>query len=308
MKTISIWISRHVFISIFSLLFIFKSTVSHAQVCANPGTVIYSLSNAGGIYPVTVSNANVGSIVNTTSYGSSTSANSVGYNNVNGLFYYFQVALSGTKQFVSYNPVTNVYTTLAPSPISATVNRGCVNFSGTGYYCLDVNSNLYYYNIISNTWTLICSTFKDQFGNNVSATFTSEGSGDMAIDGYNNLWIVSSNSSQYGLYELIAPLPTAPVASITVKQIIAPTTATPGAGFVGIAFDPSGNIYMATSTDLYILKSGLSLSHLGSFSVGGVCGDLTSCNFPFDILPVTWENLSVTPQQNNTVSIEWALA
>ena len=291
---------------IFSAAFIFSTNLSNAQICSSSNPVIYSLSNAGGIYPITVSNASVGSDVNSTSYGSSTSANSIGYNTVNGLFYYFQVAISGTKQFVSYNPVTNAYTTLASSPITATVNRGCVNFNGTGYYCLDVNGNLYYYSIASNTWTSICSTFKDQYGNNVTSIFSSESSGDMAIDGSGNMWIVSSNGSKYGLYELVAPLPTITVASITVKQLIAPTASTPaGAGFVGIAFDPSGNMYMATSTDLYILDNVLTLNHIGVFSVAGVCGDLTSCNFPFSILPVSWGSFMATVQENKSVSIAW---
>src|SRR5580704_17025261 len=138
-----------------------------AQVCSSPTATIYSLSNAGGIYPISVSNANVGTVVNSTSYGSSTSANGIGYNTVNGSFYYFQNAISGTQQFISYNPATNTYATLAPSPMTGTVNKGCVNFNGTGYYCLDNNGNFCYYSIASNTWVLVCSNFTDQFSNNV---------------------------------------------------------------------------------------------------------------------------------------------
>ena len=289
-----------------SAAFILITNLSSAQVCASSGTVIYSLSNAGGIYPITVSNASVGTIVNSTSYGSSTSANSIGYNTVNGLFYYFQVALSGSKQFVSYNPVTNVYTTLASSSIAATVNRGCVSFDGKGYYCLDVNGNLYYYNIPSNTWALICSAFKDQFNNNVTSTFSSESSGDMAIDGLGNLWIVASNSSKWGLYELMAPLPTTSTASITVQQLVAPSTSTPaGAGFVGIAFSPTGDIYMGTTTDLYVMQPSFTLSHISAFSVAGVCGDLASCNYPYSILPVLWESFSVTLKGNESAAVAW---
>ncbi len=292
-----------------SAAFICSINFASAQVCTSPSTTIYSLSNAGGIYPVSVSNANVGSIVNSTSYGSTASANGIGYNVLNGSFYYFQNAISGTQQFISYNPITNTYATLAPSPMTGTVNKGCVNFNGTGYYCLDNNGNLCYYNILLNTWVLICSNFTDQFSNNVTSIFTSQGSGDMAIDGLGNLWIVTSKASNYGLYKLSAPLPTTSTASITVKQLIAPTTATPtGVNFVGIAFDPTGNIYMATNTDLYILKSDLSLSHLGVFSVAGTCGDLTSCNYPFSVLPVIWQRFSAVLQQNNTVAVQWQVS
>jgi type IX secretion system substrate protein len=305
MKQVSATISNPFFkVLAFSAAFALLSKQDNAQICSS--SVIYSLSNAGGIYPITVSDGSVGTIVNSTSYGSSTSANSIGYNTLNGLFYYFQVALSGTKQFVSYNPSTNVYTTLAPSSISATVNRGCVSFDGTGYYCLDVNGNLYYYNIPSNTWTLICSTFKDQFNNNVTSTFSSESSGDMAIDGLGNLWIVASNSSKWSLYKLSAPLATTSVASITVQQLVAPTTATPsGAGFVGIAFSSNGNIYMGTTTDLYVLQPSFTLSHIGAFSATGICGDLASCNYPFSILPVTWESFYATSKGNGYVDLSW---
>ncbi|MES1222089.1 MAG: T9SS type A sorting domain-containing protein [Bacteroidota bacterium] len=160
---------------------------------------------------------------------------------------------------------------------------------------------------MANTWTLICSTFKDQYGNNVSSTFSSEGSGDMAIDGLGNLWIVSSNGSQYGIYELPAPLPTTAVSSITLTQKLAPTTSTPGAGFVGIAFDPVGNMLMATSADLYIMTNNFTLSHIGTFNIAGVCGDLTSCNYPMGILPVHWVDFTASAQ-SKTVSLNWTVS
>jgi len=82
---------------------------------------------------------------------------------VNGLFYYFQNNSSGgSQQFVSFNPSTNTYTTLHQHN-NRCCNKGCVSFNGTGYYCLDVNSNLCFYNILTNTWVLACSTFTDQF-------------------------------------------------------------------------------------------------------------------------------------------------
>jgi type IX secretion system substrate protein len=298
-------------IVIFFILSILSVITSSAQMCTNPSAVIYGLASSGNIVPITVSNATVGANINATPFSGSGSAkaNALGYNTTNGTFYYFQNNSSGgSQQFVSYNPATSTYTVLANAPITSTVNRGCVSFSGTGYYCLDQNSNLCYYNIPANTWTLACSNFTDQYGNNVSNNFKSQGSGDMAIDGLGNLWIVSSNSSQWGLYKLSAPLPTASTASMTITQLIAPTTATPtGANFAGIAFDPTGSIYMATDNDLYLLSKGYVISHLGTFSVAGVGSDITSCNYPFGILPVVWENVSATLQNNNTVAINWTI-
>jgi hypothetical protein len=278
-----------------------------AQICANPSTVIYGLSNSGNILPITVSNASVGATINPAYPTSSSNSNAIGYDIVNGLFYYFQNNSSGGSQgFVSFNPSTNTYNVLASAPITNAVNRGCVNFNGTGYYCLDQNGMLCYYNIPSNTWTFIGSNFVDQYGNNVSTVFQSQGSGDMAIDGLGNLWIVSSNTANYGVYEITAPLPTTSTASISINQLVAPTTATPaGVNFAGIAFSSTGQIYVCTPNDLYLMSNNYSLTHLGTFSVAGSGGDLTSCNYPTSVLPVSWQSVSATFQSNNSVVIGW---
>jgi hypothetical protein len=240
----------------------------------------------------------------------SASANAIGYNTVNGLFYYFQNENSGSSQiFVSYNPTSNAYTTLANAPITAAVLKGCVSFNGTGYYCLDSNGNLCYYDITSNTWVLVCNSFTDQFGNNVTTSFQNMASGDMAIDALGNLWVVTSTGSVWGLYKIPTPLATSAISSMNVVQLVAPTTATPtGVNFVGIAFDPAGLIYMATNNDLYLLQSNFSLTHLAAFSIPGACGDLTSCNYPFTILPLSFENLNASSNGNHTVSVSWTIA
>ncbi|HLK27506.1 MAG TPA: hypothetical protein VKT28_02920, partial [Puia sp.] len=156
----------------FASLFFFAS-IAKSQMCLTPGSTIYGLSSNGNIVPVTVSNAAVGSPINATSYSGSggASANALGYNTVNGKFYYFQNNSSGGQVFMSYDPLMNVYTVLATSPITSTVNRGCVSFNGTGYYCLDQNGNLCFYNISNNTWVLIGKNFTDQYGATVT-TFT----------------------------------------------------------------------------------------------------------------------------------------
>jgi hypothetical protein len=284
------------------------ATIS-AQVCSNPTGIIYGLSNSGNIIPITVSSSSAGTALNPAYPTSTSSANGIGYNAQNGKFYFFENGNSGSSQiFVSFDPLSNTYTTLAACPSTAIVYRGCVSFNGTGYYCLDVNSNLCFYDIPSNTWTLIGSSFTDQYGNNVSATFKSQGSGDMAIDGLGNLWIVSSGSSSYGVYKVSAPLPTTSTPSISIKQLIAPTTPTPGGtNFAGIAFNSTGEIYVCTPNDLYILNNDLTLSHLGTFSVSGVGGDLTSCNYPISVLPVSWQSVTATLQPNNNVLIAWSV-
>jgi hypothetical protein len=58
---------------------------AQAQVCASPNTTIYALTSGGVIYPITISNANVGTKVNTAT-GSPNQANGIGYNSITGVF------------------------------------------------------------------------------------------------------------------------------------------------------------------------------------------------------------------------------
>ncbi len=284
----------------------------NAQVCSSPGTTIYGLNSSGVIYPITLSNANVGSKINTAT-GSPNQANGLGYNNMNGLFYYFN-ANPGTssQQFVSYDPVHNTYKTLASCPTTNTVHTGCVSFDGSGYYCIDVTGTLYYYSILLNIWTKITTTIKNQSGTNISSTVIAAGqtSGDIAIDGLGNLWIITSGSSNWGLFEIAAPLPIL-AGSVTAKQIIAPTTATPnGQAFEGIAFNSLGQLYLSTADDyLYELKGGTaaSLTTIAKFNTSGVGNDLTSCSYPISVLPVSWVSFSAS-LNNKLVSLEWTIA
>jgi len=300
------------------------SSVSQAQVCSNPN-MLFGLDGSGNIYKVDPTTAVVGSAINTASYTSAlsyttivagqtsspSSPNALGYNNINGNFYYFKRDPGGSgSQFVSYSPLFNKYTTLATAPISASVHAGCVSFSGNGYYCLDVNSNLYYYDILLNTWKLVCSVFTDQFGTDVTAIFKSMSTGDMAIDGLGNLWIMPSNGTKMALYKIVAPLPTSPVAGITAQQIIAPTKPTPsGTSIYGMAFDPGGNIFMSTSDNkLFKLSSPTGTPVLkGSLTVSGLT-DLSSCSFPLTILPVSWTAFTATLQNKGTALLNWSVS
>ena len=285
----------------------------HAQVCANPTTTIFALNQSGGdIDPVNVNTASVGtSLTNSGDAGypgATGNANGIGLDIQNSSFYFFQNNAAGTQKFVSFNTLTNTYTTLAASPMSNFVVKGCVTADGTGYYCIDGGNNLLFYNISANTWTKIGANLKDQHGNSLTTTFSNLASGDMAIDGVGRLWIVVSSSSNYGLYVLGAPLPNTATSPITLTELIRPTTSTPtGAVFAGIAFSSSGTIYMSTVNDLYILQNNLSLSHVGAFSTPGVGGDLTSCNFPFGILQISWADFSAFLQNNHSVMLTWSV-
>ena len=283
------------------------------QICANASTVIYGLTGNGYIYPITVATATVGSAINPGYSGNSPStSNGLGYNSTNGRFYYFKRnADASPQEFCVFDPGTMGYTVKASCPTTNTIHTGCVTNNGLGYYTIDVNANLYYYNILLNTWTFITGNFKDQFNNNAASIISAHSSGDIAIDGGGNLWILCSNATEFGLYKLSAPLPTTPQASLTVWQHLSPLTATPtGNSFAGIAFNTTGQILLATLNDdrLYRLQNNFALSYLGTFNTSGVGNDLTSCNFPLGVLPVKWESFTAALNNSGDVLLNWTVS
>jgi hypothetical protein len=134
----------------------------------------------------------------------------------------------------------------------------------------------------------------------------------MAMDGYGNIWLVTSSSSNYGIYKISAPIPATNVSQIVVQRYMDPTTATPNNNsFQGIAFDVNGDIYLASSDNkLYRQQtvSGASLQFIANMSPNGMSNDLTSQNYPSAVLAVKWLNFSATLQSNNTVSLNWQVA
>jgi hypothetical protein len=289
-----------------------KTSAQISLVCTNPSTIIYGLTGTGEIREINTANAVTGTIIKNTTYPgiySPSNSNGIGYNSFNGNFYYFKRNESGTTpQFVSFNPSSNIVTVLASSTLSSDTHTGCVNFNGTGYYTIDINGNLHFYNILTNQWTLITNRIVDQFGADVDAVIRTQNAGDMAIDGWGNIWFVTASSSNYALYMIAAPMPTVPVSTLTVTRVIAPTTPTPtGESFAGIAFNPSGQIFMSTKTGnrLYRMNNDLTLSLIGILSTNDIGNDLTSCNFPSMVLPVTWKSFDVTLQNDNIVKLNW---
>ena len=297
-----------IFLSLFCLIIVEQGL---AQVCASPATIVYGMDDVGGIYPITVATAAVGARINP-AYGGNApaSSNAMGYNPGNGRFYYFKRnADQAPQEFVSFNPATNTYAALASCPTTNNIKTGAVTANGIGYYCIDAAANLYFYRFSSNQWKLITSTYYDQWGTNVTATLAARSSGDIAFDGWGDLWFLCSSTTQYGLYQFPASLPVAAVASLTIKQKIAPTTATPnGASFAGIAFNPTGQIYLSQYGDnrFYRLNNNLTLTLMGTFSTGGVGIDLTSCIMPFAALALNQIDLSVQSKSADEVLVSWS--
>lgn len=297
-----------------AILFPASVLVAQVNVCATPGKTIYGLANTGMIYPIDLNSGVAGTAITPAYTGNAANqSNGMGYNNFNGKFYYFKRNPGGsTQEFVSFDPTTNVYTILASCPTSNTVYTGCVSYDGIGFYTLDVNASLFYYNILTNTWSTITSNFVDQFGNNISSTLSARSGGDIAIDGLGNLWILCSSSSQYGLYRINAALPTNARSSVTATEVISPLTSTPaGKAFAGFAFDPAGNIYLATNSGdnkMYKLAAGGVLTYVATITQNGAGNDLTSCSYPMSVLPIIWNSFTANLISDNRVSLEWGIS
>ncbi|HYF32777.1 MAG TPA: T9SS type A sorting domain-containing protein [Chitinophagaceae bacterium] len=288
---------------------------SSAQVCADVANTIYGLTPTGAIHPITTGTATVGAAITPAYTGHAPSyANAIGFNNVNGRFYYFKRNINTAPQeFVSFNPGTNTITPLSncPLPANTIVNLGCMLSNGTGYYCIDAYGKLLYYNVLTNVWTLISSNLVDQYGTNLTPIFNARIYGDMATDAQGNLWIMPASATQLGLYKLPAPLPTTPQASITVQRVLAPTTPTPNANTIGgIAFNPAGNFFISTNppdNKLFRMNENQTFTLMGTFNVGSVGNDLASCVFPFGVLSASWQNFSVELEQNNDALLSWTM-
>jgi hypothetical protein len=288
-----------------------------AQVCADPAGVIYGLHANGSIYPITVSSGNVGAALTPAYTGNVPNyANAMGYNPLDGKFYYFKRnVFTAPQEFVSFHPATNTVTILAPCPVTGTtiINLGCVRADGTGFYCIDHFGKLYFYNISLNTWTVITANLVDQFGTSLGTVIgTTRIYGDIIMDGLNNLWIIPSGTADFGLYKVNAPIPTTPVASLTATQLLPPTTPSPGGASIGgIAFNPTGQIFISTNTGnnkLYRLEDNHSLTFISDLGLDGVGNDLTSCNFPFAVLPAVWQEFSAALKDKSGVSLSWTVA
>ena len=300
LKTISFAKSARLILCLTALV---TTLHSAAQVCTDPVNVIYGLTNAGTIHPIDVNTGNVGAAINPAYPGNAPDqSNGIGYNEVNGKFYYFKrIPSSSIIEFVSFDPATNAYTLLSSPATTSAVYSGSIAVDGLGYYCWDTQGRLFYYKISNNTWTTITSSIVDQFGKDVDSIIRLHSSGDGAIDGYGNLWILPSSNTRYGLFRLNGPLPTTAVASVTVQQVVAMTV--PPTKFVGISFNSTGQIFMITSSDqLYRLEDNLSLTLMSTVTLN--MGDLTSCNFPMAVLAGADHHFTAS-LVNDKVNLSW---
>jgi Secretion system C-terminal sorting domain len=315
MKLISTLFENKTLKTLTATFFVLMCGASHGQVsvvCTSPTTVAYGLTSNGEIYEINnTTGATIRVIKNNTYAGNSpSSSNGIGYNSFNSKFYYFKRNVTATpEEFVSFTPATNTVSILAKSTCTADIHTGCISFDGSGYYTVDIQGTLHYYNIALNKWTFITSKIVDQNGNNITNLIkTQQSAGDMAIDGLGNMWILTSSNTNYGLYKFPANLPTTAVAQVNVVCWINPTAVTPtGNSFAGIAFKPNGQILMTTRGDdkLYLLQNISTLTFIGNLTTSDVGNDLTACVFPAGILSVTWQSFDIAVQKNNNIVLIW---
>jgi hypothetical protein len=302
----------HALTGIFFLVLVKLSSAQVTLTLGNPATTIYGLTSNGQIYEIKSTNGTITRTIKDGTYAgnSPSSSNGLAYNSINGKFYYFKRNFSsGSQEFVSFAPISNTVTILATSTISADTHTGCISFDGKGYYTFDTQGNLNFYNILLNTWTKITSNVVDQNNNNVTTIIQNQSAGDMAIDGYGNIFFVTSSNTNYGLYKIPAPMPTMAVAKLTVNRVIAPTATTPtGNSFAGIAFNSNGQIFMGTRGDdrLYLLQNTSTLTYVGNFTNSDAGNDLTSLNFPLiSVLPVKWISFNASAKDNDHINLDW---
>jgi hypothetical protein len=314
-------------LSVFLLILLISgSRVVVAQtMCTHNVDTIYGMTVNSQLYPINVNDGHVGALMASPTVGvpanTPLNANAMGYNTVNGKLYYFYRCSTtpSASQLISYDPAAQTSTLLggvAPG-VSTKIRSGCVNSSGTGYYCFEittgvVTANLWYYNFSPASWTKVATIFKNG-ATDYTANFKSLNSGDMAFDAAGNLWIIISNSANYAMYKISGPVPiTLQAAGVTVQEII-PVTPTPGGvSFTGLAFNANGVAYLTTGSgvnptngNLYRMNSvagGLTfIAQLTDVNAGD---DLTSCVLTW-VLPVKWVGFSAQLKKGEGVQLKW---
>jgi hypothetical protein len=315
-------------------LYSFTNLNGNSTTSAVCGTyTIYGVDNQGYIYPINTNTAALQTPLNYTPgvATNSNASNALGYNVSNSKFYYFsKITATGgggtnyNTTFTSYDGVSTYNTLSTPFGTGAGQTNtesvlGTSTLDGNGFYTIDENALMWYYNVGSNTWTEVVTTkIQDNSGNNLTSKFANNLSGDFIEDGYGTLWLLLVNSANntYGLYYLPSP-PTTAVANVTVQQVIPYNTALPSTlpnneFFTGAAFDNAGNMFISSQSQLYEIPIGATSPTLvGSFSglinTGNTINDLGQCTYTSNPLPISWAFFNATPQ-NNEVNLDWGIA
>ncbi|WP_143882961.1 GEVED domain-containing protein [Chryseobacterium binzhouense] len=257
---------------------------------------IYSLSSVTGeirMFNNPTTSGALGSVINTTPHPTAISAapngpNALGFSISTNKFYYVLNQNGGTgNTFVSYDPTTNTYETLAST--NGYIYRGTVTNDGLGYYGITSTNVLKYYDIANNTWTNITNNYVDQNGQSLNTLLNTYSGGDIAMDGNGDLWILAGTASSGTAYvfrvKSAVPKTNMAGAPLVLEQIVKQNI---GTSPNGISFNPAGELFITNATTLFKMNNDFSISSVGAISNpanGG--GDLASCAAPLNPFAVS---------------------
>lgn len=230
----------------------------------------------------------LGAVINTTPHPAvwtgTNGPNALGYSNATGKFYYVQVqgTSSVNNVFVSYDPNTNTYETLAGT--TGLIYRGTVTNNGMGYYAITSTNVLKYYNISNNTWTTVASNYVDQNGVSLNALLNEYAGGDIAMDGNGDLWILAggkTGSPTAYIFRVKSAVPTTNTGAtpLVLEQIVKQDI---GLNPNGISFNSAGELLFSNASTLFRMNRDFSISTIGTISPTGAQGDLASCAYPLN--------------------------
>ena len=251
---------------------------------------IYSLSSVTGeirIFNDPLNSGNLGTVINTATppfalSGDSTNGpNALGFSTATQKFYYVLHQKGGIGNiFVSYDPATNSYETLAST--NGYIYRGTVTNDGLGYYAMTSGNILKYYDILKNTWTDIAMNYVDQNGISINPILNTYSGGDIAMDGNGDLWILAdtSNITAY-VFRVRSAVPKTNIGTtpLILEQIVKQNI---GVSPNGISFNSSGDLFISNASTLFKMNSDFSISAIGNISPSNGGGDLASCATPID--------------------------
>ncbi|TAE38602.1 MAG: DUF11 domain-containing protein, partial [Runella slithyformis] len=223
----------------------------------------------------------------------------LGVNPTTGLLLYianYGSAPAGGAVLGSYNPTTNVHTTLGNIffPASTNVNKGAIAPDGKLYF--SGGDQLWVYDpalAITTGMGAPTTTSNPKLIGTLTVptlTATDMGSGDIALDGFGNLWAVFKNNATGAVRVVQFPVAGSSISlagTIKINQ-------TTSAAISGIAFDATGGIYIGSGTGFFRANTDAgTLTAIGpSTAANHATGDLATC---FQPSPNLTASKSVSP-------------
>ncbi|TAE42191.1 MAG: DUF11 domain-containing protein, partial [Runella slithyformis] len=212
---------------------------------------------------------------------------SFGLNSTTGVFLYianYGSAPAGGAVLGSYNPATNVHTTLGNIffPAGTNINKGAITPDGKFYF--SGGDQLWVYDpALAITTGMAAPTTTSNprlIGTLTVPTLTSidMGGGDIAFDGFGNLWAVFQSSTAPTVRVVQFPTVGGSISlagTIKINQTLASKLS-------GIAFDPTGGVYVGSAAGFFRANTDAgTLTPIGpSTATNHATGDLATCFQP----------------------------